>query len=77
MKKVGFGGGCHWCTEAVFQSLIGVVRVDQGFIAPKSALNSFSEAVLVYFDERIISLDDLLLIHVYTHESTKNHKNGG
>ena len=31
MLTVGFGGGCHWCTEAVFQSLRDVVDVRQGF----------------------------------------------
>ena len=30
--KIGFGGGCHWCTEGVFQALRGVTQVDQGFI---------------------------------------------
>ena len=32
LRKLGLGGGCHWCTEAVFQSLVGVERVRQGFI---------------------------------------------
>ena len=31
-QEVGFGGGCHWCTEAVFQALRGVQEVEQGFI---------------------------------------------
>ena len=33
LENAGFGGGCHWCTEAVFQSLRGVTEVAQGFIA--------------------------------------------
>ncbi|MGK0318036.1 MAG: peptide-methionine (S)-S-oxide reductase, partial [Granulosicoccus sp.] len=33
LTKVGFGGGCHWCTEAVFQALRGVSFVNQGFIS--------------------------------------------
>ena len=32
MAKAGFGGGCHWCTEGVFQALRGVAQVDQGFV---------------------------------------------
>jgi peptide methionine sulfoxide reductase MsrA len=29
-SKIGLGGGCHWCTEGVFESLIGVTKVNQG-----------------------------------------------
>lgn len=71
--KIGFGGGCHWCTEAVFRSLKGVVKVEQGFIAPKENLEQPSEAVIVHFNENDIGLKDLLKIHLYTHKSTKNH----
>ncbi len=31
--KIALGGGCHWCTEAVFQSLKGVKLVEQGYVA--------------------------------------------
>jgi peptide-methionine (S)-S-oxide reductase len=31
--KIALGGGCHWCTEAVFQSLKGVQKVEQGYVA--------------------------------------------
>ncbi|WP_419211930.1 peptide-methionine (S)-S-oxide reductase [Maribacter sp. X9] len=71
--KIGFGGGCHWCTEAVFKSLKGVTEVEQGFIAPKDNPKDYSEAVIVHFEEDQIRLDDLIAIHLYTHQSTKNH----
>ncbi len=71
--KIAFGGGCYWCTEAVFQSLIGVSIVDQGFIASKDENNTFSEAVIVHFDEEKISLETLIEIHLYTHKSTSQH----
>ena len=73
MQKIGFGGGCHWCTEGVFQSLIGVSKVEQGWISSEGADDTFSEAVVVHFDETVISLEDLIEIHLYTHASTSNH----
>lgn len=73
MTKVAFGGGCHWCTEAVFQSLKGVKAVEQGFIASTGEQNSFSEAVVVHFNSEIISLKTLIEIHLLTHRSTSNH----
>jgi len=72
--KIGFGGGCHWCTEAVFQSLKGVYKVDQGYIASDGKNHSFSEAVIVYFNPLEITLKSLIEIHLYTHTSTSNHR---
>ncbi len=73
LKKIGFGGGCHWCTEAVFQSLKGVVSVDQGYISSTENNSSFSEAVIVTYDPTIIILEDLIEIHLHTHKSTSAH----
>ena len=73
LTKIGFGGGCHWCTEAVFQTLKGVEKVDQGWIASEGEHNSLSEAVLVYFDEAKIDLVSLTAIHLYTHSCTSEH----
>lgn len=73
LDKIALGGGCHWCTEAVFQSLIGVAKVEQGYVASKEDNHNFSEAVIVHFDAKIISLKTLIEIHLYTHRSTSNH----
>lgn len=73
ITKIGFGGGCHWCTEAVFSSLKGVVKVEQGFIAPLVSLSSFSEAVIVHFYADEIPIKTLIAIHLHTHQSTHNH----
>lgn len=72
MEKIGFGGGCHWCTEAVFQTLKGVYNVEQGWIAATEA-EVLSEAVIVHFDEARIDLQTLIEIHLHTHSSTANH----
>jgi peptide-methionine (S)-S-oxide reductase len=71
--KIGFGGGCHWCTESVFQSLKGVQKVEQGWIASTSENESFSEAVIVHFDAAVIDIKDLIEIHLNTHSSTSDH----
>lgn len=73
ISKIGFGGGCHWCTEAVFQSLKGVAKVEQGWIASFDEYNSFSEAVIVYYNETVISLETLIDVHLYTHRSNSDH----
>lgn len=76
-SKIGLGGGCHWCTEGVFESLIGVTKVDQGWIASNGEYSDFSEAIEVYFDPAVVSLSDLIEIHLYTHASTSNHSMRG
>ncbi len=73
LLQIGFGGGCHWCTEAVFASLKGVVLVEQGFIASSLPYDNFSEAVIVHYDPKIISLSHLVEIHLHTHSSTSMH----
>lgn len=74
MQRIGFGGGCHWCTEAVFQALAGVGTVRQGFITSDPPDDAPSEAVEVDFDPARIALHDLVAVHLATHASTSRHK---
>lgn len=73
LTKIALGGGCHWCTEAVFQALLGVEKVEQGWVASTEKNNSFSEAVIVHFYADKIDLKTLIEIHLLTHKSTSNH----
>lgn len=73
VQKIGLGGSCHWCTEAIFQSLIGVENVLQGWISSEEPNTSFSEAVIITFDTNKISLKTLVEIHLHTHSCTTNH----
>ena len=72
-QRIGLGGGCYWCTEAVFQNLRGVSDVAQGFIYSQPPDDSPAEAVLVDFDPSRISLADLVEIHLRTHASSSDH----
>ncbi len=71
--KIGFGGSCHWCTEGIFESLIGVEKVEQGWIGSEGENDYFSEAVIVHFDETVVPLEVLVEIHLHTHSSASNH----
>ena len=71
MESVGFGGGCHWCTEGVFQALRGVDHVDQGYIQSEPPADNWSEGVIVKFDPAIISLATLSEVHLRTHSVSR------
>lgn len=73
ISKIALGGSCHWCTEGIFLTVKGVVKVDQGFVASYDPYDTFSEAVIVFFDEGLIALKDLIKIHLYSHQSTSSH----
>ena len=73
VTKIAFGGGCHWCTEAVFQSVLGVEKVEQGYVASINENHSFSEAVIVHFNSKRVTLKTLIEIHLWTHQSSANH----
>ncbi|GGB76790.1 peptide-methionine (S)-S-oxide reductase [Dyadobacter sediminis] len=71
--KIGLGGSCHWCTEAIFQSLKGVISVSQGWIRSDEHSAEFSEAVVVEYNPDLIPLETLVEIHLHTHSCTAEH----
>lgn len=85
-KTIYFGGGCFWCTEAVFSSLKGVVEVKSGYMGgslPKpsytqvvSGTTGHVEVVRVAYDPSGISLDDLLSVFFSTHDPTTPDRQG-
>ncbi|MBX8803109.1 peptide methionine sulfoxide reductase [Ochrobactrum sp. MR28] len=71
MAKVGLGGGCHWCTEGVFQALRGVSQVDQGFLQSEAPADTWAEGVVVTFDPAAIDVATLAEVHLRTHSATR------
>ncbi len=51
----------------------GVERVDQGYIASQPPNTDYSEAVIVHFNPKEISLETLIEVHLYTHSATATH----
>jgi len=86
-KKVDFGGGCFWCTEAIFQRLKGVLKVESGYsggtvVNPTyrevcSGVTGHAEMVEITYNPEEISFEDLLRIHLTTHNPTTVNKQGG
>jgi peptide-methionine (S)-S-oxide reductase len=80
-------GGCFWCTEAVFNDVIGVEHVESGYIGghvPDPTYKQVcggdtghAEAVRIAFDPAVISYDDLLDIFFHTHDPTTLNCQGG
>ncbi len=85
-EKATFGGGCFWCTEAIFQQLEGVVRVESGYSGGKTINPTYrevcagstghAEVVQITFDPSAISYDDLVRIHLSTHNPTTLNRQG-
>lgn len=81
-----FGGGCFWCTEAVFRAVRGVTRVVSGYAGGKRPNPSYeqictgatghAEVILVEFEPSIIPLEDILAIFFATHDPTTLNRQG-
>lgn len=87
LKLATFGGGCFWCTEAIFQEVRGVELVTSGYTggnAPGkptyrevcSGLTGHAEVVQLQFDPAQISYEDLLIIFMTTHDPTTMNRQG-
>ncbi|MCS6934327.1 MAG: peptide-methionine (S)-S-oxide reductase MsrA [Chitinophagales bacterium] len=80
------GGGCFWCTEAVFQRLRGVVRVVSGYSGGHvknptykevcTGETGHAECVQVEYDPEQISLREILEVFFHTHDPTTLNRQG-
>lgn len=68
-KIAVLGGGCFWCTEAVFKMLRGVVSVMPGYAES-------AEVVKIEYDSEKISYKDLLTVFFATHDPTTLNRQG-
>jgi peptide-methionine (S)-S-oxide reductase len=86
MEKLVLGGGCFWCTEAVFQRVKGVQKVVSGYSGGKypnptyreicEGTSGHAEVIEISFDAQQISVEELLLIFFHTHDPTTLNRQG-
>jgi peptide-methionine (S)-S-oxide reductase len=82
-----FGGGCFWCTEAVFQELSGIIEIKSGFSGGNvpgkptyrevcSGLTGHAEVIQLKYNPEIISFKSILTIFMTTHDPTTLNRQG-
>lgn len=81
-----FGGGCFWCTEALFKSLKGVFSAIPGYSGGKSNNPTYeevstgesghAEVTKIEYDPEVISYEDLLSVFFNTHDATTLNRQG-
>ena len=86
MEQAILAGGCFWCTEAVFNDVIGVTKVESGYIGGSVPNPTYrqvcdgntghAEAIRVTFDPEMIGFDEILDLFVATHDPTQLNRQG-
>ena len=86
ISKAVFGGGCFWCTEALFRSLKGVRAVRSGYAGGSAADANYAkvsegntghaECIEIEYDSTQISFPDLLSVFFNTHDPTTLNQQG-
>ena len=80
------GGGCFWCTEAVFSQLKGVEKIEPGYSGGNIENPSYeqvstgktghAEVAQITFDPDVISFKEILQIFFSTHDPTSLNRQG-
>lgn len=85
-KIAVFGGGCFWCTEAVFKMLKGVVAVAPGYAGGtvenptyeqvSAGRTGHAEVIRIEYDPSLIKYETLLTVFFATHDPTTLNRQG-
>ncbi len=86
MQVATLGGGCFWCTEAVFDELKGVEHVESGYSGGTVPNPSYrevctgttghAEVIQITFDPKVISYKQLLEVFFTVHDPTTLNRQG-
>ena len=86
IEQATLAGGCFWCTEAVYDDVVGISQVESGYIGGEvvdpdyktvcSGKTGHAEAVRLTYDSDVITFDDLLDIFFNIHDPTQLNRQG-
>ncbi len=80
------GGGCFWCTEAIYKELQGVEKVVSGYAGGSikdpnyyevtEGTTGHAESIQITFDPKVISYETILEVFFATHNPTTPNQQG-
>ena len=80
------GGGCFWCTEAVFEQIDGIMSVISGYAGGQTKNPTYkdictgktghAEVIKIHFDPQIVSFSQILEIFGNAHDPTTLNRQG-
>ncbi len=86
LELATLGGGCFWCTEAIFSLINGVERVESGYsggwlLHPSyeqvsTGTTGHAEVVQISFNPKVISFREILEIFFSSHDPTTLNRQG-
>jgi peptide-methionine (S)-S-oxide reductase len=85
-RTITLGGGCFWCTEAVYEQVAGVLAVESGYCNGHVSRPTYeqvcggrtghAEVVQLHYDPALISLREILEIFFVVHDPTTLNRQG-
>ncbi len=85
-ERILLGGGCFWCTQAIFDMLKGVVKTTPGYAGGHTKNPTYeqvcsgdtghAEVTLVEYDPKSVSLEKILEIFFKMHDPTSLNRQG-
>jgi peptide-methionine (S)-S-oxide reductase len=85
-RTIVLGGGCFWCTEAIFRMLSGVISVEPGYAGGSldnpdyeqvsTGITGHAEVIKIDYDSEVISFENLLTVFFATHNPATINRQG-
>jgi len=86
LELATFGNGCFWCTEAIFEQLEGVVKVESGYAGGAvknptykevcSGNTGHAEVIRLTYNPEVVGFRELLDVFFNTHDPTTLNRQG-